>query len=91
MKKRINILVPLLVMFSMQAMNQQKKKNTPVALDKWGLRRLIKQKKPTEKIPSTSNYNNNQASDKWALRKNMQHATYDGKWKKIQTQTLRSK
>jgi len=106
MKKRVSRLMPLLVMFSMQAMDKQKKKKTSsignnntahVTLDKWKLKHILEQrqtmkKKATEEMLPTRNDDNKQVTpDKWALKKFMKHATYNGEWKVVSTQIFRNK
>ena len=78
-------------MFSMQAMNQQKKKKTSDTLDKWGLKKILDQKQSMEKKEIKERFSirkngTNQTSDKWTLRKRMKHATYNGTWEMTQSQ-----
>lgn len=105
MKKKISRLVLLLVMFSMQAMDKQKKKKMPsignnntahVALDKWKLRQRIEQrqtmkKKEIEEILPMRKNDNKQTLDKWELKKFMKHTTYNGKWKVVPIQIFINK
>ena len=55
-----------------------------------GSRASIEKKKIKERFSMRKN-GTNQTSNKWALRKRMEHATYNGKWKVIPLKILRSK
>ena len=91
MKKRVITLMPLLIMFSMQAIEKKKKKvlsmngnGNQAALDKWTLRRLIKNAKG--KVPPMGKNYNTQvifASNKYELRTKINHPTCGKKWEKI--------
>ncbi len=98
MKKGVIILMPLLMMFSMQAMEKTKKKvpsmngnENRAALDKWALRRHMEQmqamnKKTEEKVPPMGKNDNTQvifASNKYEQRKKMNHPTCREKWETI--------
>ena len=75
--------MPLLVMFSMQAMNQQKKKRSPDTLDKWKLKQRLEQKKAMKKKEIKERFSirkngTNKNSDKWETRRKMKHAKNNG-------------
>ncbi len=85
--------MPLLMVFSMQAMETKRKKvpsmngnKNRAALDKWALRRLIEPKKTEKKVPPMGKNDNTQvifASNKYELRKTINHPTCREKWETI--------